>query len=198
MKIIIVGASGTIGKKITAALKDKHEVITAGSKSGDLQLDITDTGSVEAFYEKTGSFDALICAAGAGHFGLLKTTTPEDFRKGIDSKLMGQVNLVLIGQHYINSNGSFTLTSGILSNDPVLYCANLSTVNGAINSFVIAAAIEFENNIRINAVSSGVVEDSPEYFDVMPGHVPVSMDRVVAGYIKGVLGAGTGKVIEIF
>ncbi|MGZ3766825.1 MAG: short chain dehydrogenase [Mucilaginibacter sp.] len=198
MKIIIVGASGTIGRKVVAALQGKHEIITAGSKSGAVQVDMHSTESIKAFYKKTGAFDALISIAGVGHFGPLSSTSPADFRNGLDSKLLGQINLVLIGQHFINPNGSFTLTSGILSDDPVLNCANLSTINGGLNSFVKAAAIEFGNNIRINAVSPGIVEDSPEFFDVMPGHFPVTMDRVVAGYIKSVLGAGTGKVIEIF
>lgn len=198
MKIIIVGATGTLGKKVTAALQGQHQIITAGSKSGDLQVDITSTESIEAFYKKTGKFDALVSVTGSGHFGPLNTMTPKDFKKGIDSKLMGQVNLVLIGQHHINPKGSFTLTSGILSNDPVLYGANLSAVNGALNSFVIAAAIGLENDVRINAISPGVVEDSPGYFDAFPGHIPVTMDRVVAGYLRCVLGAGTGQVVEIF
>lgn len=198
MKIIIVGATGTLGKKVTAALQGQHQIITAGSKSGDLQVDITSTESIEAFYKKTGKFDALVSVTGSGHFGPLNTMTPDDFKKGIDSKLMGQVNLVLIGQHHINPKGSFTLTSGILSNDPVLYGANLSAVNGALNSFVIAAAIGLENDVRINAISPGVVEDSPGYFDAFPGHIPVTMDRVVAGYLRSVLGAGTGQVVKIF
>jgi NAD(P)-dependent dehydrogenase (short-subunit alcohol dehydrogenase family) len=198
MKIIIIGASGTLGKKVTAALQGQHQIITAGSKSGDLQMDITSTASIEAFYKEAGKFDALVSVTGSGHFGPLNTMTPEDFKKGIDSKLLGQVNLVLSGQHYINPKGSFTLTSGILSNDPVLYGANLSAVNGALNSFVIAAAIGLENDVRINAISPGVVEDSPGYFDAFPGHIPVTMDRVVAGYLRSVLGAGTGQVVEIF
>jgi NAD(P)-dependent dehydrogenase (short-subunit alcohol dehydrogenase family) len=198
MKILIVGASGTIGKKVTAYFKGKYELVTAGSKSGDIQLDINLPGSIESFYEKTGAFDALISVTGAGHFGPLGSTTPDDFKKGIDSKLMGQINLVLIGQHYINPKGSFTLTSGILSDDPVVYGANLSAVNGALNSFVMAAAIELQNNVRINVVSPGVVEDSPGYFDAFPGHTPVAMNRVVLGYVKSVLGAGTGQVIKIY
>jgi NAD(P)-dependent dehydrogenase (short-subunit alcohol dehydrogenase family) len=96
MKIIIIGASGTLGRKVTAALKDKHEIITAGSKSGDLQVDITSPESIEAFYKKAGKFDALVSVTGSGHFGPLSSMTPADFKKGIDSKLMGQVNLVLI------------------------------------------------------------------------------------------------------
>jgi len=198
MKIIIVGASGTIGKHITAALKKDNEIITAGSKSGDLQVDITSPDSIEKLYEQAGKFDALVSVTGAGHFGPVPAMKDADFRIGLNSKLMGQVNLVLIGQHYINPKGSFTLTSGILSDDPVVYGAALSAVNGGLNGFVVGAAIELENGVRINAVSPGVVEDSPEYFPYFPGHIPVAMDKVTQAYLKAVLGAGTGQVIKVY
>jgi NAD(P)-dependent dehydrogenase (short-subunit alcohol dehydrogenase family) len=198
MKIIIVGATGTIGKKVTNAFDKEYEVIKAGSKSGDIQLNITSPESIESFFKRVGPFDALISTTGAGHFGPLDKMTDKDFRIGIDSKLMGQINLVLIGQHFINPYGSFTLTSGILSEDPVLTGANLSAVNGAINAFVAAASIELKNGVRINVVSPGVVEDSPAYFPFFPGHIPVAMPRVVNAYVKSVLGALTGKVINVY
>jgi len=198
MKIIIVGATGTIGKHITAALEKDHEVIKAGSKSGDIQVDISKPESIEKFFEQTGKFDALVSATGSAHFGPLATMKDADFRKGIDSKLMGQINLVLIGQHYVNPKGSFTLTSGILSDDPIVLGANLSAVNGAINGFVTSAAVELENDVRINAVSPGVFEESPEYFPYFPGHIPVAMDKVTRAYIKSVLGFGTGQVIKVY
>lgn len=198
MKIIIVGATGTIGKYVTAALQKDHDIITAGSKSGDLQVDITLPESIEKFYEQAGNFDALVSVTGAGHFGPLSAMKDADFRVGVNSKLMGQVNLVLIGQHYVNTKGSFTLTSGILSEDPVVYGAGLSAVNGALNGFVVGAAIELENDVRINAVSPGVVADSPGFFPYFPGHIPVPMDKVTQAYIKAVLGAGTGQVIKVY
>ncbi|MBN9381015.1 MAG: hypothetical protein J0H74_09625 [Chitinophagaceae bacterium] len=110
---------------------------------------------------------------------------------------MGQVNLVLIGQHYINKKGSFTLTTGVLTDQPVLSGANPSATNGAVEAFVRAAAIELENGVRINAVSPNVVEAAPMYFPYFPGHLPVTMERVVYGYLKSVLGAGTGQVIKV-
>lgn len=198
MKIIIVGATGTLGKHVVKALEKDHEVIKAGSKSGDLQLDISSPESIERFYEQTGSFDALISTTGSGHFGPLSTMKDADFRKGIDSKLMGQVNLVLTGQHYVNPKGSFTLTSGILSEDPIYLGANLSAINCALEAFVRAAAIELENGVRINAISPGVVEDSPGYFPYFPGHIPVTMNRVTQAYIKSVLGTQTGQVYKVF
>lgn len=198
MKIIIAGATGTIGSKITEDLKDDHEVIKVGSSSGDIQADITDSESIEDLFEEVGSFDALVSATGTGHFGPISDMTEEDFRVGLDSKLMGQINLVLIGQNYINANGSFTLVSGILSEDPVYASSNLAAVNGAVNGFVKAASMELEDGVRINAISPGVVEDSPEFFDAFPGHKPVAMDDVVLGYRKSVLGNINGEVVEVY
>jgi len=198
MKIILIGASGTIGKHIVSSLEKDHEIISVGSKSGVLQADITSPASIEHLFKQTGPFDALVSTAGDAHFGPLKTMSDKEFRVGVNSKLMGQVNLVLIGQHYIKPKGSFTLISGVLSQDPVLSGANPAAMNGAIESFVRAAAIELENGVRINAVSPTVVEESPGYFPYFPGHIPVTMKEVVAAYHKSILGAGTGQVIKAY
>lgn len=198
MKIIMIGASGTIGKKVTAALEKDNEIVRAGrSTSGDIQVDITSPASIESLFKKAGPFDALICMAGDIHFGPLKEMTDADFRKGIDSKLMGQVNLVLIGQRYINPGGSFTLTSGSLADDPIPLGANASAVNAALEGFTRSVALELTGGVRINSVSPAMVEDSPGYFPFFPGYIPVSMERVVAAYLKSVLGARTGQVFAV-
>ncbi|MGC1242335.1 MAG: short chain dehydrogenase [Chryseosolibacter sp.] len=198
MKIIIVGAEGTIGKSVTASLEKDHDIIKVGRKSGDIHADITNPDSVQSMFKTTGAFDALVNISGTGHWGPLKTMTPENFQKGLNSKLAGQINLVLIGKDYINKKGSFTLTTGILSDDPVLGSANLAAVNGAVNSFVLSASLELENDVRINAISPGVVEDSPEMFSDFPGHIPVSMERVASAYRKSVLGIITGQIIRVW
>jgi NAD(P)-dependent dehydrogenase (short-subunit alcohol dehydrogenase family) len=197
MKIIIIGATGTIGKHAVKALEKDNEIIKVGSKSGDFQVDITNTESIKNLFEKVGAFDALVSATGSGHFGPLSKMTDAEFRIGLNSKLMGQINLVLIGQHYINPKGSFTLTSGSLAHDPIVLGSSLSTINGALDSFVKAAAIELENGVRINAVGPTVVEESPDYFPFFPGDIPVSMDRVAQAYVKSVIGAQTGQVYEV-
>jgi NAD(P)-dependent dehydrogenase (short-subunit alcohol dehydrogenase family) len=194
MKIIIVGASGTIGKHVVKALESAHEIISVGSKSGDFQVDMSSLESIESLFQQTGHFDALISVAGDAHFGPLPQMTDPDFRKGINSKVMGQVNLVLTGQRYINPKGSFTLTSGSLAEDPIVYGAAVSAANGALNGFVKGAALELENGVRINAVAPGVVEDSPAYFPYFPGDIPVEMYRVAQAYVKSVLGGQTGQV----
>lgn len=196
MKIIIVGASGTLGKKVTEDLEKDHEITTVGTKTGDIRADITNPESLKKMFHQIGPFDALVNAAGSGHFGPLNEMTPEDFMEGINSKLMGQVNLVLLGQHFIRPKGSFTLITGVLSDDPVKNSVNLAAVNSAVNGFVKAAALELENDVRINAVSPGVVEDSPQLFSAFPGHMPVSMERVVYAFRKSVLGHITGQILK--
>jgi NAD(P)-dependent dehydrogenase (short-subunit alcohol dehydrogenase family) len=196
MKIIIVGASGTMGKHLTNAFEKEHEVISTATKGCDIQVDITSAESIENMFKQVGAFDALISTAGPTYVGPWKKMNDKEFRKGIDGKMMGQINLVLIGQHYINPKGSFTLITGALTHDPQKNFANASAANGAVEAFVRAAAIELENGIRINAVSPTVIENSPHYFPFFPGNIPVTMQQLEYGFRKSVFGANTGQVIK--
>jgi NAD(P)-dependent dehydrogenase (short-subunit alcohol dehydrogenase family) len=196
MKIIIVGATGTMGKYLASAFEKENEVIKVASKGGDIQVDITSTESIENMYKQVGAFDALISTAGPTYVGPWKKMTGKEFRKGVDGKMMGQINLVLIGQHYINPKGSFSLITGALTHDPQKNFANASAANGAVEAFVRAAAIELENGIRINAVSPTVIENSPHYFEFFPGDIPVTMQQMEFGFRKSVFGANTGQVIK--
>lgn len=196
MRILIVGGSGTVGKAAAAELGRRHEIIRAGRSSGDLTVDVMSDESVKAMYAKLGKVDAVVTTVGHVHFGPVATMTPEQFRKGLDDKLMGQVNIVLLGLNHVNDNGSFTLTSGILDRDPVRQGANAAAVNGAIGAFVKGAAIEMPRGLRINAVSPGLLEESAvKYEGFFPGHETVSAARVGLAYAKSVEGALTGQVI---
>ncbi|HEY0898093.1 MAG TPA: short chain dehydrogenase [Sphingobacteriaceae bacterium] len=198
MKIIVVGASGTIGKNVADHLAKKHEVVRASSQNSEVQVDITDSGSIRAMFGKVGPFDALVSAAGSGDFAPVSEITEAQFYTGIKSKMMGQINLALLAQHYISDGGSITLTSGILAEDPVAGGVSLSVVNSAIQAFAMAAATELKRGIRINAVSPGIVEDSVDRIgEFFPGHFPVPMDRVISGYIKSVEGILSGRVIRV-
>ena len=199
MRIILIGASGTIGKRIREAFSKKHEVVGAGRSNADVAVDITDAASIESMYRSVEGLDAVVCAAGPAKFGPFAELTEEDFYVGIRGKLMGQVNLVRIGQKYLNYGGSFTLTTGILADDPVFGSAGLSLVNGALHSFVLAAAQELPRGLRVNAVCPTVVEDSAEaYADVFPGFDPAPMGRVVNGYVRSVETRVTGRVIKVY
>ena len=198
MRILLVGASGTVGQAALNELSRRHEVVTAGRSSGDVNVDLMSEESVRAMYQEVGKVDAVVVSAGHVHFGPLAEMTPQQFRKGLDDKLMGQINLVLLGLAHVNDGGSFTLTSGVLDRDPIRAGANAAAVNGAIGGFVKSAAIEMPRGLRINVVSPGLLEQSAQKYDgFFPGHVPVSSGRVGLGYAKSVEGAITGQVIIV-
>ena len=198
MKIIIIGGNGTIGRAVAGKLKDEHDVIIAGSRTGDMQPDLGRRDSILSFFEKTGHFDALVSAAGAAYLAPIQDLEEKHFRVGLDSKLLGQINLVLIGQRYINKGGSFTLTSGIVAEEPIRQGAAAMTVDAAVNAFVKAASTELINDVRINAVAPGMVECSPHLHHYFPGHIPVSMEKVSMAYLKSVLGILKGEVIRAY
>jgi NAD(P)-dependent dehydrogenase (short-subunit alcohol dehydrogenase family) len=198
MKIIVVGATGTIGKAVVEALQADHQIVKVGSKSGDAQVDIKNSKSIHALFEKVGKFDALISTVGKVHFGEFAKLTEKEVEIGLQDKLMGQVNLVLLGRDHANDGASFTLTSGLLSHDPIRYGACASLVNGALDSFVKAAAIELPRGLRINSVSPGVLEESlSSYGPYFKGHEAVPAKRVAQAYVKSVEGLLTGQVIPV-
>jgi len=199
MKIIIVGGNGTIGKKVSSFLSKENEVITAGRNSGDLKIDLSDSNSIKSLFEKNKNFDAVISIAGEAVWAPFDNLTEDDYYKGIKNKMMGQVNLVKIGYKYINYGGSFTLTTGILADNPVKMTTSAALVNGGIHSFVKAVSLEMENNIRVNVISPGLVEDSAEkYKDYFPGYKIVKMKNLAELYGKVIQGNQNGEVIRIY
>ncbi len=197
MKILIVGAGGTLGKAVANELAQRHEIVTAGRTSGDVRVDISNPESVRALFDAVGNVGALACAAGNVHFGPLETMTAEQFDLGLRDKLMGQVNLVIAGREFVEPGGSFTLVSGILARDPVRFGSSASMVNGAIESFVRAAAIELPKH-RINAVSPTVLEESmAAYGPYFPGFEPVPARRAALAYAKSIEGCQTGQIYVV-
>ena len=199
MKLLIIGGNGTIGKKVSAHFSKTHEIIVAGRTSGDVTVDIADSKSIKAMFESIGIVDAILCIAGEAKWAPFDSLTEDDYYIGLRSKLMGQVNLVRIGQDYLNTGGSFTLTTGILADYPVGMTTSAAMVNGGIHSFVKAVALELKNALRINVVSSGLVEDAIEKYETyFPGHNPIPMKKVINGYVKSVEGKGTGEIIRMY
>ena len=198
MRILVVGAEGTVGQAAIGGLRAGHEIIKAGRKHGDVNVDMMDAASVRAMYAKVGKVDAVACTAGHSYFGPVDTMTPEQFLGGLQDKLMGMVNLVLLGHSHVNDGGSFTLTSGILSRDPIRQGANAAACDGALDGFVISAAIEMPRGIRINAVSPGLLQEAEKKYDgYFPGHDAVSSRRVGLAFAKSIEGAITGQVIKV-
>jgi NAD(P)-dependent dehydrogenase (short-subunit alcohol dehydrogenase family) len=201
MKIILVGASGTIGKavdKVLSASPAKHDIVRVSRSHGDFPVDITDPRSISALYTKIGPFDAVVSTTGDVHFGPLVEFTQEQFEVGLRSKLMGQVNLVILGLKHIRDGGSFTLITGQINEDPIRYGASGALVNAGVEGFVRSAAIEMPRGVRINAVSPTVTEEALSAFGpFFPGQKPIPAAEAAGGFLKSVEGPQTGHVYRI-
>jgi NAD(P)-dependent dehydrogenase (short-subunit alcohol dehydrogenase family) len=198
MKILIIGGKGTIGRKVVERFSESDEVIVSGRNSGDVIVDISSSESIQELFHKTGKVDAIVNIAGDAKWDKFDNLSEEDFYIGIKSKMMGQVNLVRMGREYLNPGGSITLTTGILADEPVDMTTSAAMVNGAVQSFVKAVALELENGHRVNVVSADLVEDAYEkYKDYFPGNTPVPMNKVVDGYVKSVKGKINGEILRI-
>lgn len=192
--VILIGAQGKMGQAALSGL-GKHKVITA-SRSGDgcdFQVDITSRESIERLYQNVGSFDAVVNTAGYCEYAPFGEMSDEQWQTTIQSKLMGQINLVNIGLNYINQGGSFTLISGILNIKPIPLAIADATTSGAIDTFVQCVAHELPRGIRINVVNPTVLEEAWDvYGEMMPGFQPVpgalvgkAFERSVDGFISG-------------
>ncbi|MFJ2539530.1 short chain dehydrogenase [Pseudomonas sp. NPDC087614] len=198
MKILLIGAGGTIGSAVDNELSQRHEVIRIGRNSGDLQVDISDSASIRNLFEQTGKFDALVCATGNVTFAPLDEMTEDSFALGLKDKLMGQVNLLLIGREFANDGASFTFTTGVLSHDPIRSGASAALVNGALDSFVRAAAIELPRGLRVNSISPTVLlEAMGSYAPYFRGYKPVPAADVALAYAKSVEGLQTGQTFRV-
>lgn len=198
MKIIVVGASGDIGRSACKELGQRHEIVTVSRTAGDFHVDVSDFHAVKSLYEKVGIVDAVVSCAGDATFAPLSEMDQEKFMVGLRRKVMGQVNLVLAGLNVISDGGSFTLTSGVLDRDPIRMGSNAATANGALAGFVTGAAIEMPRGLRVNAVSPGMLDVSaPRYGAWFHGHKPVPSHDVGLAYAKCVEGALTGQVVIV-
>jgi NAD(P)-dependent dehydrogenase (short-subunit alcohol dehydrogenase family) len=195
MRIVLIGASGTIGRAVGEVLSARHELVGVGRTSGDYRADITRPDSLRVLFEAVAPFDAVVCAAGQAVFGALSELTDADFQLGLSSKLMGQVNLVRLGLSAISEGGSFTLTSGVLSQRPVPGSAAISLVNAGVEAFARAAALELPGGIRINVVSPPWVRETLEAMGRDPSS-GLSASLVAKAYVASVEGEMTGEVLE--
>ncbi len=195
MEILVVGGTGTIGSAVVETLRFQHEIVVAGHTSGDAQVDLADSGSIERLFERVGPVDAVVSCAGKAAYGALEALSDDDFALSLAHKLMGQVNLVRRGIGHVRDGGSFTLTSGVLSRNPEPGSAAVSLVNAGIEGFVRAAALELPRGVRVNAVSPPWVRETLERMGRDPAEgLPAAV--VADAYAASVEGTQSGATID--
>lgn len=195
MRVIVVGGTGTIGSAVVAALSGRHEVVVVGRNRGSVQVDLVSPDSIRAMFQSVGAFDAVVSAAGQAKFASLDELTDADYQFSFTNKLMGQVNLVRIGRQFIVDGGSFTLTSGVLSHEPMKGSASISMVNAGLDGFIRAAALELPRGMRVNVVSPPWVTETLIARKMDPVHgMPAA--SVARAYLASVEGTMTGQTID--
>jgi NAD(P)-dependent dehydrogenase (short-subunit alcohol dehydrogenase family) len=203
LRILVIGASGELGRAVVAELGARHEIVAAGSKSGAIRIDIADPASIVAGIEAAGPLDAVVCAAGSVNYPPLETIAPAPLAQspyglGLINKLMGQVNLALAARDRLRDGGSITLIAGVLADTPIVAGSSASMVNGALESFVMAAAIEMPRGVRINAISPTVFEESMgAYGPFFRGFDPAPVARAARAFSRSVEGRQTGQVYKV-
>lgn len=196
MRILLVGATGTIGKAVASVLESLgDEVIGVGHSSGERSVDLANAEALRRFFDATGALDAVVCAAGVAQFGSVQELNDEAYDSSIANKLMGQVNLVRFGRGAVREGGSFTLTTGTLSVRPTPGTAAVAMASGGVESFVRAAALDLRGRYRVNAVSPGWVAESRQAIGLapMPGIWAADLARC---YVRLVHGDATGQIVE--
>lgn len=204
LKIVVVGGSGTLGTAVVSELAKRHQIINIGRKSGDVQADFTDIKRMRDAFDRIGQVDAVVSAAGSTAFLPLAEFKAADLSEsmyalGIQNKLMGQVNLALLARDYLVDGGSITLTSGILADHPIAAGSSASLVNGALEAFVMAAAVELPRGLRINIVSPSVLTEAmKDYGPFFLGFEPVPAARAALAFSRSIEGLQTGQVYKVF
>jgi NAD(P)-dependent dehydrogenase (short-subunit alcohol dehydrogenase family) len=194
MRILIVGATGTIGEAVVAALRGRHELVLASRHQADEQVDIADPESIRSLYARVGRVDAVVSAAGQAGWGPLRSLSDDDFALSLNNKLMGQVNLVRYGLDSVADGASFTLTSGILAQQPSPDSAAVSLVNAGLEGFGRAAALALGPALRVNVVSPPWVSETLREMGRDPaGGLPAA--DVARAYVESVEGRQSGVVI---
>lgn len=192
MRIIVVGASGTIGKAVVDALEQSHEVVKA-SRNGEIRVDLSSPDSIKEMYTRVSDIDAIVCAAGNATFGPLNSLTDEDIELGVRNKLMGQINLVRYGRECLNNGGSFTLTTGILAHSPGAATVMVTMINRGLEAFVEAAAFDMSKQQRVNAVCPPLIKETAEKMGWGPGGMPAA--EIAKYYVQLVESKANGMLL---
>ena len=194
-RILVVGATGTIGRAVMAALGGNYEVIAASRSKAAHKVDMSDPASIRGLLQAVGRVDGIVSAAGQARFKPLAQLQDEDFDFSLRNKLMGQVNLARYGLEHVNDGGVIVLTTGVLATQPMAGSGAISLVNAAVEGFVRAAALELPRGVRISAVSPPWVTETLAALKMDLSGKPAA--EVAKAYVKAVESTASGQIMAV-
>jgi NAD(P)-dependent dehydrogenase (short-subunit alcohol dehydrogenase family) len=199
-RIVILGATGTIGSAVARLLASDGEIVRVGHTRGDMRLDARSPSDLETFFAGLGPYDHLVSLAGTGAaIGPVETLSHDDFAAGFLNKVAIQIDLVKAGLSTIRDGGSFTLSSGYLDKEPMPGYSAIAMCNGAVAAFVKAVALDMPRGVRINAVSPVFVVETLMAFGIMDmtPYVTMSAADTALAYRAAVMGTLNGANIDV-
>jgi len=192
VKVVVIGANGTIGSAVAGALAQRHEVVRA-SRRGPVRVDLEEPASLDRLFAAVPDLDAVVCCAASGSLVSLESVTDEEFAAGLRGKLLGQVALVQRALAGLRDGGSVTLTGGTFVS-PLAGGSLGALVNAGLEGFVRNAAAELPRGLRLNLVSPGWVRETLENMGEDGSQGTPAAD-VAAAYVEAVEGAAQGQTI---
>ncbi|WP_416677954.1 short chain dehydrogenase [Candidatus Pseudothioglobus sp. Uisw_041] len=197
-KIIVVGATGKLGRVVVEGLRKDYEVIRAGRSGPDLKIDAFDFESVSDVLASVGPFDGLVSCIGGTPFKTFEELTMDDFAAGLSTKCFSQLNLAKAAIPFLSENGSITLTSGIIGDEPIIAGSCAAAANGALNMCVSTLAAEYAGKLRINVVSPSIIENSVDHYGMLfDGFEPTSNESIIHAYRRTISAPITGRVMSL-
>jgi NAD(P)-dependent dehydrogenase (short-subunit alcohol dehydrogenase family) len=174
-KVVVIGAGSGIGRSVAvAASQAGARVVLAGRTretlentaallSGPRELRVVDASveeEVAAFFQAVGQFDHLVSTASQGVAGSITGLEASAIERAFTAKLWAPIFLVKHGAPLISPEGSFAFFSGIRAARPAAGTSITSLVNGGLEAFARAMAVEL-GPVRVNVISPGIVDSGP-------------------------------------
>ena len=124
MRILVIGATGTVGKNVVRALSTHHdkvgqghqEIISASLSSTEHPVDCRDDASVAGLFDKVGRLDPVVSIVGGAKWASATDAGLKTYASTVNGKLLCQVRITLAARGHVRPCGSLTLTSGVVGN----------------------------------------------------------------------------------
>ncbi|NND33960.1 MAG: SDR family NAD(P)-dependent oxidoreductase, partial [Saprospiraceae bacterium] len=162
MDILLIGATGTIGKEIEKLGKKREHQIFSVSRQSHPSINIDEYTSLQGYFREAPAFDTIICTAGHASFGKLEDLSEKEIKTGLNSKLLGQINLVKVAVPKLKSGGTIILTGGMLAYAPWPATSNIATINAGLQGFVKAVNLELTDRKRVVIVHPPLVAETAQ------------------------------------